>query len=211
MFKKYIAYAGGISLGGAATSLILSLLPEEQLQAKQKPFLRYLTEMEGEGHNLNATEPHSPEGHEDAHSHGHEISPGGMMIFFIFICLFAGAIFKEIKKKTNIPYTPMVLIFGLVIGYYDTQLGFFGEAVSLVNKIDPHTLLMIFIPGLIFEGAYNTDGYVFNKSKWQVLIMAGPGVLITSFILAYSFVYLFGYEAHLTVSEALGTWRFYKI
>jgi NhaP-type Na+/H+ or K+/H+ antiporter len=62
---------------------------------------------------------------------------------------------------------------------------------------------MIFIPGLVFEGAYNTESYTFNKSKWQVLIMAGPGVVLTSVILAYSFVYVFGYSPFMSVSEGL--------
>ena len=142
-------------------------------------------------------------GHSSGGHHAHEISDGGKIILFTFVTLLLGAILKEIKKKTNIPYTPMILIIGLLAGLNAEHLGIIGESVKLVNAIDPHTLLMIFIPGLIFEGAYNTHGYVFSKSKWQVLIMAGPGVLITSFILAYAFVYLFGYAGHLTVSEAL--------
>lgn len=69
---------------------------------------------------------------------------------------------------------------GLIIGAFHKSLGFFGESVELVNKIDPHTLLMIFIPGLIFESAYNTDGFILGRSKWQILIMAGPGVILST-------------------------------
>jgi hypothetical protein len=59
----------------------------------------------------------------------------------------------------------MVLFAGAFLSYYSNSLPYIGEAIESVTEIDPHTLLMIFIPGLVFEGAYNTDGYTFNKSK----------------------------------------------
>lgn len=90
----------------------------------------------------------------------------GLVILYIFSGIFLGSVLKEIKKKTTIPYSPLILISGLVIGIFHQYLSIFGEAVELVNQIDPHTLLMIFIPGLIFESAYNTDGFILSRSKW---------------------------------------------
>lgn len=137
----------------------------------------------------------------DSHSSVH-ISDGQYIILFIFSGILLGAVLKEIKKKASIPYSPMLIIFGIAIGYFNDKLWIFGHATSMVNEIDPHTLLMVFIPGLIFEGAYNADVYVLNKSKWQILMLAGPGVLITSFILAYALKYIFGYS-ELSLPEAL--------
>ena len=107
----------------------------------------------------------SPEGHTDPHAH-HHVSTGGTIILFAFSTLLIGSVLKEVKKTTNIPNTPMVLIAGGFLGYYSHRLPLIGHAIKSVTQIDPHTLLMIFIPGLVFEGAYNTDGYTFNKSKW---------------------------------------------
>lgn len=205
MLKKYLSYAAGVSIGALIITILISQCPEGDIHPIRHQ--RYLNESP----EVATTEPsthETPTGEgegagEETVEHAHEISNGGLIIMYTFSVIFMGAIFKEIKKKTNIPYTPMVLIFGLIAGYYNESWGILGKAIHLVNDIDPHTLLMVFIPALIFEGAYNTDAYVFNKSKWQVLIMAGPGVLITSFILAYSFVYLFGYSGKLSVSEAL--------
>ena len=59
-----------------------------------------------------------------------------------------------------------MLIAGGFLGYYSEDIPLIGHAIERVTEIDPHTLLMIFIPGLVFEGSYNTDGYTFNKSKW---------------------------------------------
>lgn len=124
------------------------------------------------------------------------------MIFFCFSSLIIGSVLKEVKKLTNIPYTPMVLIVGALIGFYHQKFGKIGDSMKTISQINPHTLMVIFIPGLLFEGAYNTHGYTFNKSKWQVLLLAGPGVVMTAFAIAYSFKYVFKYNT-LSISEAL--------
>lgn len=135
-------------------------------------------------------------------SKDHDVAAQSLTLtFFCFSSLIIGTILKEVKNRTNIPYTPMVLIVGALIAYYHNKLGKLGESMKEVSNIDPHTLLVIFIPGLLFEGSYNTHGYTFNKSKWQVLMLAGPGVIVTALLLAYSFKYLFFYN--LTISEAL--------
>lgn len=128
---------------------------------------------------------------------------GPQLILFTFICIMIGSILKEIKKKVHIPFSPMILTVGILLGYFSDSMMGFGEAVKLVNSIDPHALLFIFIPGLVFEGAYNTDGYVMSKSKWQILLLAGPGVLITTGVLAMALIYIFGYGDKITMQEAL--------
>lgn len=124
-----------------------------------------------------------------------------MVVFFVFTSLIIGVILKQIKKMTSIPLSPMLLIVGLILGFLCNRLGFLGDTVRLINDIEPHSLLMIFIPGLVFEGAYNTDPYVFGKSKWQVLMLAGPGVVLCAFVLAWGLIKLFGYK--ISFSEAL--------
>lgn len=196
--KNILSYAAGVSIGSLILAFLLTTIPESDLLQKRERILTSEAEAPS-----SSPEPQNPEQHEDHSGSVHHISSGGLIIMFTFSVIFLGAILKEVKKKTNIPYTPMILMMGLIIGYYHESWGIFGQSIHLVNDIDPHTLLMVFIPALVFEGSYNTDAYVFNKSIWQVLIMAGPGVIITSFILAYSFVYLFGYQGKLTVGEAL--------
>ena len=95
-----------------------------------------------------------------------DMDNGGRIVFLIFMILIVSAILREVKKKTSIPFSPMLLLVGLILGIFEHRLGFVGECVRLLNGIDPHSLLMIFIPGLVFEGSYNTDTYVFGKSKW---------------------------------------------
>ncbi|KAG5183566.1 Sodium/hydrogen exchanger family-domain-containing protein [Tribonema minus] len=47
-------------------------------------------------------------------------------------------------------------------------------------NIDPEVLLLVFIPVLIFESAFNTDVHVFQREFWQVVTLAGPGTVIAS-------------------------------
>lgn len=130
-----------------------------------------------------------------------EVNYTEQVIFYIVVTFLISCILKEIKKKTNIPFTPMILILGLVVGYFREYLWYFGDSTEYIDIIDGHSLLLIFIPGLVFEGAYNSDPYVFNKSKWQVIILAGPGVLMCTFLVALSFTNVLSYN--LTYKEAL--------
>lgn len=65
--------------------------------------------------------------------------------------LLFGGILREINKKTKIPYTPMLLVLGVFLGYFRHHLGVVGESTSIIEKLSPHMILLIFIPVLIFE------------------------------------------------------------
>ena len=62
-----------------------------------------------------------------------------------------------------------------------------------MNTIDPHDLLIIFLPVLIFESSFSADVFVLAKSKYQLMLLAGPGALGTAVILGFSLLYIFGY------------------
>ena len=115
------------------------------------------------------------------------------MVFTILICMVIASICREIKKITGIPYTPLLLVAGMLCGGYTSSLWEFGLGLEIVLTIDPHGILLIFIPILIFEAAYNTDLYFFKKEFYQVITLAGPGVVISSVILAICFNYVLGY------------------
>ena len=70
---------------------------------------------------------------------------------FVFVGLLFGAILREINKKTKIPFTPMLLVLGIFFGYAREELGTFGESVGLISDMNPHMILLVFIPVLLFE------------------------------------------------------------
>jgi len=109
-----------------------------------------------------------------------------MEIFYIFLCLFSGQLLKHISNNTGIPYTPMITMGGFLVGMTETG----GNAVTKsLTEVDPHVILLIFMPALIFESAFNSDWYVFKKQIGKILLMAGPIMLccvaLTSFVMYY--------------------------
>ena len=46
--------------------------------------------------------------------------------------------------------------------------------------MNPHLMLLIFLPPLIFESAALIEWYLFTKAKWYIISLAGPGLLLAS-------------------------------
>lgn len=44
----------------------------------------------------------------------------------------------------------MLLVLGIVIGYFREGLGVVGESVEVLKGMSPHMILLVFIPILIF-------------------------------------------------------------
>ena len=118
---------------------------------------------------------------------------GNLVVLYISVSIFIGAIFKELHKKFKIPYTALLVILGFLVGYFSDSIPIYGEAVDIISKMEPLTLLMVFIPGLVFNSAYNIDGYITKKSKWQLMLLAGPILLCTGLIFALLLKYPFFY------------------
>lgn len=49
-----------------------------------------------------------------------------LIVLFVFISLFIGALLKEVNKKTRLPYSVMILYSGILLGKYKDQLGIVG-------------------------------------------------------------------------------------
>jgi len=78
-----------------------------------------------------------------------------------------------------------------------------GHAALVWNDLDPHSILLIFIPVLIFESAFGTDWHTFKRSIGQVLLLAVPGLLIGTVLTAIVIKYVLQYDDHFSWSEAL--------
>jgi Sodium/hydrogen exchanger family len=127
-----------------------------------------------------------------------------LVVVFLIFSLLSGAIFREINKRTGVPYTPMCLLLGIIAG---SARNYFGATVSsaltLILNINPHGILMIFIPTLLFESGFNINWYVLKKNIYQVLLLAFPGVAVGALILGLSFNYILGYASELSIFGAL--------
>ncbi|OFX18122.1 MAG: hypothetical protein A2033_03625 [Bacteroidetes bacterium GWA2_31_9] len=146
-------------------------------------------------------------------SQDEEHEKGGMEpLFFIIIALTLGAATRHFLKKSPIPYTVLLLLIGLIIGIV-SRLGAFSyyaltldEAIKWAGHIDPHVILFVFLPTLIFEAAFAMDIHTFKKTATNSLILALPGILVAIFLtgflmigINYYGIGLFGWDLNIAL------------
>ncbi|MDP9375101.1 MAG: Na+/H+ antiporter [Chloroflexota bacterium] len=74
-------------------------------------------------------------------------------------------------KRVRIPYTVALVLAGLVVGLLPQLSG--------VN-LTPELILTIFLPVLLFEGAYNLPAHRLRRNLAPVALLAVPGVLLST-------------------------------
>ncbi len=128
--------------------------------------------------------------HGDDHGGGHE--PDLAPLVFIIGALLIGSIIRHLLRNSPIPYTVLLLLIGLAAGvlvrlglFESWNLGLFEMDVSIISKtvdwaanIDPHMLLFVFLPVLIFEAAFAMDVHTFKKSVTNAILLAVPGIIM---------------------------------
>ncbi|XP_033119377.1 sodium/hydrogen exchanger 10-like [Anneissia japonica] len=134
----------------------------------------------------------------DGHPHTlHHPHPTPYGILFLFACCALGALVRILFKKLPIPYTVILLILGTCLGILSNRF----ENVSLYTgmaHMDPHLIMHVFLPVLIFESAFAMDVHIFMKSFIQVCILAVLGLMVatvlTSLIAKFTFSYNWGWN-----------------
>ncbi len=113
-------------------------------------------------------------------------------LLFIIIALIIGAGTRHWLRKSPLPFTVSLLIIGLGlgianrlgwfeiwhIGAFNLNMGFLGQSLDWAGKIDPHLILYVFLPTLIFEAAFAMDVHTFKKSVTNAFLLAVPGIII---------------------------------
>lgn len=127
-------------------------------------------------------------------------------LLFIIIALVIGAATRHFLKKTPLPFTVLLLIFGLGLGVLARLEFFHGihsieEALEWAGKIDPHVILFVFLPTLIFEAAFAMDVHTFKKSLGNASLLAIPGIV---FALVLTALFLMGLKL---LNIGFGTWE----
>ncbi|MES1907427.1 MAG: hypothetical protein MHM6MM_000545 [Cercozoa sp. M6MM] len=89
-----------------------------------------------------------------------------------------------------LPYTVVLLVCGMLAGVISDAFRGNSDskgAVRLAESFDPHLLLYIFIPALIFESSFATSFHVLRREFGSAVLLAGPGVLVNSVLTAALF------------------------
>eukprot|EP00941_MAST-03F_sp_MAST-3F-sp1_P004252 g4252.t1 len=117
---------------------------------------------------------------------GHSAHDALKVILYPFTLLFIGGLSRYYAPFLRIPFTVVQLVIGVALGviatHFEGALGALGESAFMMKDLDPHLLLHIFLPALIFESAFTTDWHVFTAVKNTCLLLAGPGLLMATFL-----------------------------
>jgi len=126
---------------------------------------------------------------------------GIYVLLFIFFSIILGSIVRFFINFThvNLPYTSIIFFLGLVFAlidiYYPSSLGHISVAIRVVDNINPELLLGVFIPALIFESAFSTDYHIVKKEMASAVLLAGPGVVMNTFITAgFAMLWPYGWD-----------------
>ena len=113
---------------------------------------------------------------------------------------------RHVLKRTPIPYTVLLMVVGLIIGALsEIEVMSFLQEYTKLASIDPHLMLFIFLPTLIFESAFVMDVHTFRKTIGQAVVLAGPGLLLCSFLTSLMARFIFPYNWSWVTSLMFGT------
>lgn len=94
-----------------------------------------------------------------------------LVVLLLVITLFVALISRPLR----LPYTLILVVVGLLIG-----------VLPILSQVyfDPNTVLFLFLPALLFEGAWNVDVKLLLADWLPALLLAVPGLLLSVFIVA---------------------------
>ncbi|KAK7260542.1 hypothetical protein RIF29_26679 [Crotalaria pallida] len=134
-------------------------------------------------------------------------TPSDAVIFF-GISLALGIACRHILRGTRVPYTVALLILGIALGAleYGThhRLGKIGAGIRLWSEIDPDLLLAVFLPALLFESSFSMEVHQIKRCIGQMVLLAGPGVAISTVCLGSVLKLTFPYNWSWKTSLLLG-------
>lgn len=138
------------------------------------------------------------------------IEPGILLVLSIIAALFIGAITRHWLKQSRLPYTVALLILGLGIGLVDryAQDGEtytpINQAMDLLALLDPHLILFVFLPILIFESAFSVEVHLFRRIFGQIAVLAVPGLIVSTLATACFVMWVLPVEWSWTVTLLFG-------
>lgn len=103
----------------------------------------------------------------------HELVAATVVLMLIAVAI------RVISKRLNLPFSILLVLAGVLLahlaGYAPEHLRHFAR-----TDISPDIFLMIFLPTLVFESAFNLDARQLKRNLLPVLFLAVPGVLLST-------------------------------
>ena len=120
-----------------------------------------------------------------------------IILFFVIGSFLLGALIKSFFQNAKLPYTVILLLFGIMIAsvekFYISGDGLVSHMIRQVGDIDPHLILFLFLPILIFESAYSMEPHLFFRIAPQIILLAVLGLIISMVLTAFAVSWLFSW------------------
>lgn len=116
------------------------------------------------------------------------------ILLFVVFALLVGALIKIMMRNYRLPYTVMLLLVGIVsaavtrVGWLELEI--IDVILYQVGDINPHLILYLFLPTLIFESAYDMEPHLFFRIVPQITLMAIVGLIISMLLSALAIHWL---------------------
>lgn len=133
-----------------------------------------------------------------------------VILLFVVLSLLLGALIKSLHRLLVSPYSVLLLLAGLGIGslsrtpLMQTELPTLKLALESLASVDPHLILLLFLPTLIFESAFAMETHLFKRMLGQIIILAVPGLLLCGALTAALAQTLFPWQWSWTVCFLFG-------
>ncbi len=94
---------------------------------------------------------------------------------FLILLLVVTLLVALLSRRLHVPYTLLLVIVGFVVGL----LPFLPH-----EHIDPNLILYIFIPALLFEGAWHAEIDRLEADWLPIVLLAVPGMVLSLLVVA---------------------------
>ena len=94
-----------------------------------------------------------------------------LFVVLVAIATAAGLVFRRLR----VPYTVLLVVVGL---------GSVLVTPTLHVDVSPEVILIVFLPGLVFESGYRLDVGELRRTSGAIAFLAVPGVIITAAVVA---------------------------
>ena len=126
-------------------------------------------------------------------------SSGLSLLTFVIFSLLIGAVLKALMRNSRLPYTVVLLLIGIAMGALNhfslvSSDNMLSTIVSQVGNIDPHLILFLFLPTLIFESAYSMEPHLFFRILPQIALLAIVGLIISMVLSAFAVHWLLSWS-----------------
>jgi CPA1 family monovalent cation:H+ antiporter len=106
--------------------------------------------------------------------------PVSEAVFVLVVLLGIAMLVNGLCRKLPIPFTVILVVIGALLSNLAEHWPLFQPLKDF--ELSPEVMLFIFLPALIFESGFALDARQLTKDLPAILILAIPGMLISTFI-----------------------------